>query len=47
LIAAFRERLRELGYIERKTVLLEIRLAEGAVERLPEPHGNWLRSSRT
>ena len=36
LIAAFREGLRELGYIERKTVLLEVRLAEGAVERLPE-----------
>jgi len=35
-IAAFREGLRELGYIERKTVLLEVRLAEGAVERLPE-----------
>jgi putative tryptophan/tyrosine transport system substrate-binding protein len=36
LIAALREGLRELGYIERKTVLLEVRLAEGAVERLPE-----------
>ena len=36
LIAAFREGLRELGYIERKTVLLDVRLAEGAVERLPE-----------
>jgi len=35
LIAAFREGLRELGYIERKTVLLEVRLAEGAVERFP------------
>src|SRR5262245_31896770 len=35
-IAAFRAGLRELGYIERKTVLLEVRYAEGAVERLPE-----------
>ena len=35
-VAAFREGLRELGYIERKTVLLEVRFAEGAVERLPE-----------
>ena len=36
LIAAFRLGLRELGYIEGKTVLLEVRFAEGAVERLPE-----------
>ena len=36
VIAAFREGLRALGYIEGKTVLLEVRLAEGAVERLPE-----------
>jgi len=36
LIAAFREGLRELGYIERKTVLLELRFGEGSVERLPE-----------
>ena len=35
-IAAFRLGLRELGYIEGKTVLLEIRLPEGAVERLPQ-----------
>src|SRR5262245_62507770 len=35
LIAAFSQGLRELGYVEGKTVLLEIRFAEGAVERLP------------
>ncbi len=35
LIAAFRQGLREVGYLEGKTVLLEVRLAEGAVERLP------------
>src|SRR5262245_37676638 len=36
LIAAFRQGLRELGYVEGKTVLLEVRFAEGAVERLPQ-----------
>src|SRR5215471_2014979 len=36
LIATFRESLRALGYIEGKTVLLELRAPEGAVERLPE-----------
>jgi putative ABC transport system substrate-binding protein len=36
LLAAFRESLRTLGYIEGKTVLFELRAAEGAVERLPE-----------
>jgi putative ABC transport system substrate-binding protein len=35
-IAAFRVGLRELGYIEGKTSLLEVRLPEGAVERLPQ-----------
>ena len=35
-IAPFRQGLRELGYVEGKTILLEVRLAEGAVERLPE-----------
>ena len=36
LIAAFKPGLRELGYIEGKTVLLEVRLAEGTVERFPQ-----------
>jgi putative ABC transport system substrate-binding protein len=36
LIAAFKQGLRELGYVEGETVLVEVRLAEGEVERLPE-----------
>jgi len=35
-IVAFRQRLRELGYVEGKTVLLEFRSADGAPERLPQ-----------
>jgi len=35
-IAAFRQGLRELGYIEGKTVLLEVRISGDAVERLPQ-----------
>jgi putative ABC transport system substrate-binding protein len=35
-IAAFRLGLRELGYVEGKTILLEARSAAAAVERLPE-----------
>ena len=35
-ITAFRQGLRELGYVEGKTVFLEVRLTEGAVERLPQ-----------
>ena len=37
LIAAFRQELRELGYVEGKTVLLELRFADGVPERLPRP----------
>jgi ABC-type uncharacterized transport system substrate-binding protein len=32
---AFRQRLRELGYIEGKTIVIESRSAEGKLERLP------------
>jgi len=36
LIAAFRQGLRELGYVEGKTVFLEIRYGDAKFERLPE-----------
>ena len=36
VIDSFRQGLRELGYVEGKTVLLEVRYAEGKSERLPE-----------
>ena len=35
-LEVFRQALRELGYVEGQTILLEIRWAEGRVERLPE-----------
>jgi len=35
-IAAFRQELREVGYVEGKTVLLELRFADGALERVPQ-----------
>ena len=35
-IEAFRQGLRELGYVEGQTILLEVRGAEGRAERLPE-----------
>src|SRR5262245_46342764 len=35
-VAAFKQGLRELGYVEGKTVVLEVRFAEGATERLPQ-----------
>jgi ABC-type uncharacterized transport system substrate-binding protein len=37
LIAAFRQGLRDFGYVEGNTVLLEFRGAEGVTERLPQP----------
>src|SRR5262249_44119265 len=36
LVEAFRRGLRELGYVEGKTVVLEVRYIEGKPERLPE-----------
>ena len=35
-IEAFRQALRELGYVEGQTILLELRWAEGRAERIPE-----------
>src|SRR5258708_24160908 len=35
-VGAFRQRLRELGYVERQTIALEVRYAEGRSERIPE-----------
>jgi putative ABC transport system substrate-binding protein len=35
-LEAFRQGLRELGYVEGQTIMLELRSAEGRFERLPE-----------
>ncbi len=36
LVGAFRQRLRDLGYVESQNVAIEYRSAEGRLERLPE-----------
>jgi putative tryptophan/tyrosine transport system substrate-binding protein len=36
VVGAFRQRLRELGYVEGQTIALEVRYAEGRSERMPE-----------
>jgi putative ABC transport system substrate-binding protein len=36
VVGAFRQRLRELGYVEGQTITLEVRYAEGLSERIPE-----------
>src|SRR5262245_54902469 len=35
-VAAFERRLRELGWVEGRTVTMEVRWAEGRIERFPE-----------
>src|SRR6185503_1101991 len=35
-VEAFRQRLRELGYVEGKNLFIESRYAEGKLERLPD-----------
>jgi putative tryptophan/tyrosine transport system substrate-binding protein len=36
LVEAFRQRLRELGYVEGKNIVIEYRYTEGKLERLPD-----------
>jgi putative ABC transport system substrate-binding protein len=43
LLEAFRQGLRELGYLEGQNILLEVRWAEGRTERLPELVAELLR----
>ena len=39
----FRERLREIGYVEGQNVIIDYRYWEGKVERLPELAGEFVR----
>jgi hypothetical protein len=41
LVEAFRQGMRELGYVEGKTFVLEARYAEGKSERVPELARSW------
>jgi len=42
-VRAFRQALRELGYVEGRNVVLETRFAEGRTERLPEIYADLIR----
>ena len=41
---AFRQGLRDLGYVEGRNLVIEYRNAEGKLERLPLSQPSWLRS---
>ena len=47
LYQAFQQRLRELGYIEGQNVAIDLRRADGRLDRLPDLRPNWSGSRRT